>query len=167
MPDKTYPLVSPVFEDPERERLYLHGREYLPVDGREYAALKRLAKDLFLAASIQKGNFPKMRIQYSGGDWRPFEERMAELGLLNADDKPLDEKTVARTNALKAMHLLASHFNDEELESAWTSFGVPDGATDEEIEEIAGPEETFEACADLFAKLVSGKQFAESGFCFD
>ena len=72
-----------------------------------------------------------------------------------------------RVAALGAMDFLARNFNDERLAELWLTFGVPDGADDDDYASIAEDDQAFKDCASAFGGLVRTERFARSGFCFD
>lgn len=62
----------------------------------------------------------------------------------------------ARINQLKAMHALMCEANDEGIYMTWVIF-VPDCPNDEDFEDIALDDNTYNECFDLFVKLISKK----------
>lgn len=62
--------------------------------------------------------------------------------------------TNERFEVLKSMNNIVRNMNDESAYNAWI-WCIPDGADDEELQEIAEEdEETFKETCELFAKLV-------------
>ena len=60
-----------------------------------------------------------------------------------------------RFEVLKGMNTIIKSMNDESAYSAWI-YIIPDGADDDELQEIAEEdEESFEDACKLFAKLVN------------
>ena len=59
----------------------------------------------------------------------------------------------ARAAQLKAMHELISNCNDEMIYGSWI-YTMPDGATDEDFNDIALNEELYNECFDKFLRLV-------------
>ena len=55
-------------------------------------------------------------------------------------------------DALRLMHELVKHFNLEDAYEHWILV-VPDEPSDEDFEEIAGDEEEFQNCVDLFLRI--------------
>ena len=61
-----------------------------------------------------------------------------------------------RFEALKSMNTIIKSMNDESAYSAWIWI-IPDGADDDELQEIAEEDdETFKDACDLFAELIKG-----------
>lgn len=63
----------------------------------------------------------------------------------------------ARMNQLKAMHELMRNANDEEIYMTWIVTGVPDEPREEDFEDIALDDESYNECFDLFIKLIADK----------
>ena len=73
--------------------------------------------------------------------------------------------TNERFEALKSMNTIIKSMNDESAYSAWIWI-IPDGADDDELQEIAEEDdETFGDACDLFAKLV--KRYMKYGLYID
>jgi hypothetical protein len=69
-----------------------------------------------------------------------------------------------RVDILKSMHRLVCAMNDEEAYMAWI-ICIPDGADDDELEDIAlHDEEIFRDACNLFNRLVKGYA-CKSGYC--
>ena len=64
--------------------------------------------------------------------------------------------TNERFEALKSMNTIIKRMNDESAYSAWIWL-IPDGAADDELQEIAEEnDKTFKDACDLFAELIKG-----------
>ena len=73
--------------------------------------------------------------------------------------------TNERFEALKSMNTIIKSMNDESAYSAWIWI-IPDGADDDELQEIAEEDdETFVDACDLFAKLV--RKYMKYGLYID
>ena len=59
----------------------------------------------------------------------------------------------ARAAQLKAMHEMISNCNDEFIYESWI-YTMPDGATEEDFNDIALNEELYNECFDKFLRLV-------------
>ena len=75
-------------------------------------------------------------------------------------DRPLSHKEViagytrdARVNQLKAMHQLMLEANDENIYMTWI-YRIPDCPSEEDFIDIATDDEEYNACFDLFVKLI-------------
>lgn len=77
----------------------------------------------------------------------------------------MTSKKNERVEALKAMHLLVCHLNDEAAYDSWIQVGVPDCPSDNDYDFIASDKESFEDCMSEFIHLV--KAYGRSGFYFD
>lgn len=62
----------------------------------------------------------------------------------------------SRIEQLKAMHNLMLLANDEGIYMSWI-YVMPDGATDEDFEDISIDDELYNECFDLFVKLIAYK----------
>lgn len=60
----------------------------------------------------------------------------------------------SREKMLIGMNEIILHCNNEEAMMPWFLNGVPDGADEEEIMEMANNEDTFDYCASLFLSIV-------------
>lgn len=60
----------------------------------------------------------------------------------------------ARIKQLKAMHELMLNANDEEIYMTWI-YRMPDCPTEEDFEDIAEDDEEYNACFNLFLKLIA------------
>ena len=70
-----------------------------------------------------------------------------------------------RFEALKSMNTIIKSMNDESAYSAWIWI-IPDGADDDELQEIAKEDdETFKNACNLFAKLV--RKYMKYGLYID
>lgn len=73
--------------------------------------------------------------------------------------------TNEKFEALRSMNNIIKSMNDESAYSAWIWI-VPDGADDDELQEIAEEdEETFKDACNLFAKLI--KRYVKYGLYID
>ncbi len=71
-----------------------------------------------------------------------------------------NEIQVLRANLLGGMDAyVREHLDDENYLMEWLELGVPDGADEEELMEIAGDEEEFNRITDIFSNIISN--FAE------
>jgi hypothetical protein len=71
-----------------------------------------------------------------------------------------NEIQVLRANLLGGMDAyVREHLDDENYLMAWLELGVPDGADEEELMEIAGDEKEFNRITDIFSNIISN--FAE------
>jgi hypothetical protein len=71
-----------------------------------------------------------------------------------------NEIQVLRANLLGGMDAyVREHLDDENYLMGWLELGVPDGADEEELMEIAGDEEEFNRITDIFSNIISN--FAE------
>ena len=65
-----------------------------------------------------------------------------------------DPTEVDRVKNLKLMDIAARHLNDEDLIDMWLSYGVPDGANDEDYQDIADDKESYIDIENTFKKLM-------------
>lgn len=71
-----------------------------------------------------------------------------------------NEIQVLRANLLGGMDAyVRERLDDEDYLTAWLELGVPDGADEEELMEIAGDEKEFNRITDIFSNIISN--FAE------
>ena len=84
-----------------------------------------------------------------------------------AVEAPSEENLGRYVAALKAMDLLMRNANDERVSERWLAGGVPDGATEEDYESIAGDAVGFEDCCNLFIELMGSRELVRGGFCFE
>ena len=71
-----------------------------------------------------------------------------------------NEIQVLRANLLGGMDAyVREHLDDENYLMAWLELGVPDGADEEELMEIAEDEKEFNRITDIFSNIISN--FAE------
>lgn len=68
----------------------------------------------------------------------------------------------SRVAVLKAMDEAIRGMNDEDVMDPWLMCGVPDGAYEEDYEDIASDHETYIDTVKLFAKIV--KNYAKEDF---
>ena len=67
-----------------------------------------------------------------------------------------NEVQVLRANILGGMDTyMREVVDDEDYFMAWLELGVPDGADEEELMEIAGDEKEFNRIADIFSNIIS------------
>ena len=70
-----------------------------------------------------------------------------------------------RFEALKSMYTIIKNMNDESAYNAWI-YIIPDGADDDELQEIAEEDEDiFKDACNLFAKLI--KRYMKYGLYID
>lgn len=68
------------------------------------------------------------------------------------------EKKILRMNLLGGMnYYIIEHIQDEEDFETWITYGVPDQATEEDLETIAEDDELWRACCVLFGELVENE----------
>lgn len=68
------------------------------------------------------------------------------------------EKKILRMNLLGGMnYYIIEHIQDEEDFETWITYGVPDQATEEDLETIAEDDELWRACCMLFGELVENE----------
>lgn len=71
------------------------------------------------------------------------------------DVTPTSEMTNnERITQLRIMHKFMTNSNDEELYMQWVAGGVPDCPSDDDFENIAGDDELYSGCCNLFTDLV-------------
>lgn len=61
---------------------------------------------------------------------------------------------VLRMNILGGMNELVAEFGDEEVLENWITFGVPDAATEDDLQAIAEDNECFADVCEHFANIV-------------
>lgn len=66
-------------------------------------------------------------------------------------------KIESRIKQLKAMHKLMCMANDEGITMTWLTGGVPDCPLESDFESIAEDDEDYNACFDLFVRLIAKK----------
>lgn len=71
-----------------------------------------------------------------------------------------------RVALLKAMDTVIANLNDEMLEIPWKMGGVPDCASEADIEDIACDPELFGHAVSIFSEIMRSDEFAETGFCY-
>lgn len=68
------------------------------------------------------------------------------------------EKKILRMNLLGGMnYYIIEHIQDEEAFEDWITYGVPDQATEEDLETIAEDDELWRTCCVLFGELVQNE----------
>ena len=68
------------------------------------------------------------------------------------------EKKILRMNLLGGMnYYIIEHIQDEEEFERQITYGVPDEATEEDLETIAEDDELWRACCVLFGELVENE----------
>lgn len=98
----------------------------------------------------------------------PFKEGV-HVALLEYK-KALEEEVVSedlkaeRIEALKAMHLIMQHMNNEEAYGDWICEGVPDEPQEDDFEYIAETDEEFFECEKVFEKIL--RYYIEDGLYF-
>lgn len=65
-----------------------------------------------------------------------------------------EEMIVLKMNLLGGMNAYIIESGDESVWESWIMGGVPDGATEQDLLEIAKDEESWVDCCTLFGKLV-------------
>ena len=65
-----------------------------------------------------------------------------------------NEMKVLRMNLLGGMNAYVLELGDEELYDTWFAIGVPDEATEEDLESIALDDDEFTSVCSTFARLV-------------
>lgn len=87
-----------------------------------------------------------------------YESETAYCMICNKDIERKDTITGyrrdARASQLKAMHELMSTANDEEIYMIWI-YRMPDQPSEEDFIDIAMDDEEYNACFDLFVKLIA------------
>lgn len=74
-----------------------------------------------------------------------------------------DRERKTRETILIGMNEIVTNLNNENAIESWLMCGVPDGADEEEIREMASNDRTFEECASLFLRIMSRKSAYEDG----
>lgn len=74
-----------------------------------------------------------------------------------------DSERKTRETMLLGMNEIVMSLNNEDAIMPWLMGGVPDGADEEEIREMASDDTTFEDCASLFLRIMSRKSAYEDG----
>ena len=65
---------------------------------------------------------------------------------------------VLKMNILGGMNELVKEIGDEDILMNWFTYGVPDGATEDDLAEIADDDECFADVCAYFAKIVKLKE---------
>ena len=81
---------------------------------------------------------------------------------MTANEKFKREVINTRIAVLKAMDNAIRNMNDEDAMEPWLMCGVPDGACEEDYEDIASDHESYIEMVGLFAEIV--KDYAEEDF---
>jgi hypothetical protein len=81
---------------------------------------------------------------------------------MTANEKFKREVINTRVAVLKAMDETIRNMNDENAMEPWLMCGVPDGACEEDYEDIASDHESYIEMVGLFAEIV--KDYAEEDF---
>lgn len=71
----------------------------------------------------------------------------------------MNETIRVRIEQLKAMHSLMMNTNDEEIYMTWIALGVPDCPREDDFEDIAEDDESYNECFDLFIRLIADKDY--------
>lgn len=66
----------------------------------------------------------------------------------------INEEMVLRMNILGGMNAFVSDLGDEDILENWITFGVPDAASEEDLQMIAEDDECFADVCEAFAKIV-------------
>ena len=74
-----------------------------------------------------------------------------------------DREMKARETMLLGMNEIVMHLNNEDAMTPWLYGGVPDGADEEEIREMALDDDTFYCCTSCFLRIMSRKSAYEDG----
>lgn len=69
----------------------------------------------------------------------------------------------SREKILIGMNEIIINLNNEEVIDIWLMGGVPDGADEEEIREMANNDEEFKYCASLFLDIMKRKSAWDDG----
>lgn len=72
-----------------------------------------------------------------------------------------------KEHLLISMNNIICHLNDEDAIEPWLWAGVPDGADDEYIREMAADDEEFTYCVSLFLDIMRKKSAYDGGICLD
>lgn len=76
-------------------------------------------------------------------------------------------KIEERMRFLRALNTIGKHFNHEGVEAFWLENGIPDGADDGELLDIASDDESFRCAVRAFEECVSSEEFSSAdGFYF-
>lgn len=81
---------------------------------------------------------------------------------MTANEKFKREVINTRIAVLKTMDNTIRNMNDEDAMEPWLMCGVPDGACEEDYEDIASDHESYIEMVGLFAEIV--KDYAEEDF---
>lgn len=81
---------------------------------------------------------------------------------MTANEKFKREVINTRIAVLKAMDEAIRNMNDEDAMEPWLMCGVPDGACEEDYEDIASDHESYIEMVELFARIA--KNYAEEDF---
>lgn len=81
---------------------------------------------------------------------------------MTANEKFKREVTNTRVAVLKAMDDAIRNMNDEDAMEPWLMCGIPDGACEEDYEDIASDHDSYIEMVELFARIV--KNYAEEDF---
>lgn len=65
-----------------------------------------------------------------------------------------NEEMVLRMNILGGMNAFVGDLGDEDILENWITYGVPDEATEEDLQMIAEDDECFADVCECFAKIV-------------
>lgn len=69
-----------------------------------------------------------------------------------------------RIDALKGMHTLMRHMNNEEAYMAWVNW-FPDEPSEEDFHDVAADDESFFDCVDAFERI--SKRYSSDGYYFE
>lgn len=81
---------------------------------------------------------------------------------MTANEKFKREVINTRIAVLKTMDNAIRNMNDEDAMEPWLMCGIPDGACEEDYEDIASDHESYIEMVGLFAEIV--KDYAEEDF---
>ena len=66
----------------------------------------------------------------------------------------LMEDIILKMNLLGGMNAYVENLGDDDATDYWLTFGIPDGATEEDLEEFAKDNDTWVQMCCVFGKLV-------------
>ena len=79
----------------------------------------------------------------------------------------MNRELESRIKILTGINELMLSCNNEDAIEPWFMCGVPDGADEDEITEMAADKETFEYCLSLFLDIVRHKYVWDDGIYID
>ena len=66
----------------------------------------------------------------------------------------MTELTLLKMNLLGGMDSYIRELGDEDIWEAWIAYGVPDGATEDDLQSIAEDDESWRETCSLFGQLI-------------